>query len=188
METKRSYVGAQIGNDASPFLDNDGEIAVLPRSLLPNVKLSWILSFVLFFSLFLPGCGGNPGAPLIRLFEFTGQDVNRRNIFYFKVDWEDGEGDLASDTQNAKIVLRIEDPDNPSQQPIEFPLEFGVGVIKTGTLSGSIPNKEIPNIALSAEIREEDPNKDYPSRLKITAILYDSQGNESNKPWVIIKR
>lgn len=161
---------------------------MVPKSIHVYGKLLVVLSFLALASVSLPGCGGNPGAPLIRLFEFTGQDVNRRNIFYFKIQWEDGEGDLASETGNAKVVLKIEDPDNPSQQPIEFPLEFGVQVIKAGTLSGTIPNSTIPEIALSADIREEDPNKSYPNKIKVTALLYDSQGNVSNQPSVVIQR
>lgn len=136
----------------------------------------------------LQACGSPSGTPLIRQFAYTGQDPNRRTIFYFKLVWEDADGNLASPEKNARVVLKIENPDDLKQQPIEFAIEFRVGQIPEGTLSGTIPNDKISSVQLTADIREEDPSKAYPQRIKVTATLYDSAGNASNQPWIILQK
>lgn len=154
-----------------------------------KVLIRLTLGLVIFISghATLPSCGGQPaGAPLIRLFSFTGQEANRRNIFLFKIEWEDAEGDLASESVPAKVVFKVQDLDNPNQAPIEFSFQFGQSLIKKGTLKGTIPNDKIAPIQLSAEIRP-DPSQPYPKRIKVTATLIDSNGNSSNQPSVTLQ-
>ncbi len=135
----------------------------------------------------LQGCGGTvQGAPVIRLFRFVGQETNRKNIFYFKLEWEDAEGDLASAEKAARVVFKVEDLDNTTQAPTEIPILFSQNAIKKGTLKGTIPNDKIRPIQFSIDIRP-DPGKPYPKRIKVTVSLFDSQGNVSNKPSVTIQ-
>jgi len=143
------------------------------------------------FSLFT-GCGANlePQAPQIRLFQFLSQDVSNPQLFNFKIDWQDAEGDLFSASNPGKLILKIELPEKPNETPKEVLYK-----LKKGRIEGRVPilapdlkvnakTGTIPQIIL--ELKEDSGN--YPNQIKITATLIDSQGHKSNKPWLIIQK
>ncbi len=140
-------------------------------------------AILLVASLVIPsvGCGPkiDPGAPIIRIFNFDGQEVNDPSLFYFTVRWRDAEGDVTTDNKPAKLIIYVSNPDNPAQKPIEIPFPVPPSAAPPGQREGTIEK-------ISVRIIER--NKNYPNRIKFTALLIDSMGRRSNKPWLILKR
>jgi|GEM_PF-1954087 len=163
---------------------------------VPLKNVSWFLLLVrygrwmlLLGSLFLMGgCGKSlaPGAPIIRDFTFLSQEPSNPQIFYFKIDWQDAESDLAtkpassSENGNGELKWIIEVP-NKSNITLSNVIKFEAISTdgKTSPAAGVFPKIQLT-------LAPGSKGEKYPDQIKITVYLVDSKGNESNRPWVTL--
>lgn len=142
------------------------------------VSVIFLVLSVIYLAFFV-GCGASlkPGAPIVRKFEFIKQDELNPRIFFFRVEWEDAEGDLATTTKNGKLVLDIEDLDKGKSVQVAFSIPE-TALSKKGANIGVFSS-------LAVELRAE--NGQYPKQIKVVLTLFDSAGFRSNRPWLVIE-
>ena len=137
-----------------------------------------LIAFVLLFFGVLSGCGGGqtePGAPIIRDFQFTGQDSNNPRIFYFTIAWQDNEGDIATKTESGKLVFEILDLETQKKIEISYPLPWS-------SFQAPLKNGTFEKVGIEFSTAER-----YPRRMKVSLFMWDSQKHISNNPYVVLE-
>lgn len=158
---------------------------MMPNITLHRLKYRIICSFLFcacLTSMFGIGCAPalKAGAPLIRDFAFTGQTGADPRRFCFSLEFQDEEGDLASTDAIGEIRITVQDLSKSDAVPqATSPIKVDPQQVPPGTSAGIFPS-------ICLDLKEDTGN--WPDRIKFTAQLIDSQGNESNKAWVIVKQ
>lgn len=146
--------------------------------------------------LWVCGCGPGlkEGAPVIRQFDFVGQDSQNGQIFFFLVKWQDGEGDLSATAEDnikqgdSKALLSFKIEDLTEAQPTPLNVDFqlrsqgatfgNILVVDAQKTEGTF---ERLGLVLSAK------DGKYPAKLRISLTLWDVKGNRSNTPTVTLE-